>query len=553
MTIRWRDTTVAADATHHLLRGRPLYEARFHEVLKFHAPGLAPAQDASGGYHITLTGEPAYARRFRRTFGYYEELAAVDGDDGWRHIDAQGRDVYSARWGWCGNFQGGRCTVRDRLGRYGHITPSGDVVGSISWRYAGDFRDGVAVVQAEDGRSTHIDREGRRIHDAWFDDLDVFHKGYARARDPAGWMHVDGRGRHLYQRRFANVEPFYNGQARVERFDGGLEVVDERGNTVVELRPSRSSPFAELSADLVGFWRTEAIAGAVEIGLFEELPGRCEDLARRLELHGGRLEPMLRALVELELVEHREDEWYATERGELLRRDNPLTLADAALEYSGPLRQRWARLPQVLRDDDWAAPDIFGEVARDDSRVVSHHRMLRSYARHDYTNVPAALDLRGDERVLDLGGGVGVLASLLLDRHPELEVVVLDLPAVVAQLPHRKGLQGLGADLFGDWSAEADVAVLARVLHDWDDHQALAILERVRRALPRRGRIFVVEMHVSGSGRFGGLCDLHLLVATGGRERTESEYRELLERAGFEVVAVRGTGGLPRVIEGVAP
>ncbi len=40
----WRETRVSADRTHHTLGGEPLYEARFREVLKFHAPGLAPAR-----------------------------------------------------------------------------------------------------------------------------------------------------------------------------------------------------------------------------------------------------------------------------------------------------------------------------------------------------------------------------------------------------------------------------------------------------------------------------------------------------------------------------
>jgi hypothetical protein len=97
-------------------------------------------------------------------------------------------------------------------------------------------------VQANHGRSTHIDRHGVRLHDRWFKDLDVFHKGFARARDDGGWTHIDVNGRALYARRFAAVEPFYNGQARVERFDGALEVVDESGVTIIELRPQQERP-----------------------------------------------------------------------------------------------------------------------------------------------------------------------------------------------------------------------------------------------------------------------------------------------------------------------
>ncbi len=66
----------------------------------------------------------------------------------------------------------------------------------------------------------------------------MFHKGLARARDDGGWMHIRPRGEPRYDRRFAAVEPFYNGQARVERHEGGLEVIDEDGRTLVELRPS---------------------------------------------------------------------------------------------------------------------------------------------------------------------------------------------------------------------------------------------------------------------------------------------------------------------------
>ncbi|HRI10833.1 MAG TPA: hypothetical protein PKW35_23600, partial [Nannocystaceae bacterium] len=93
--------------------------------------------------------------------------------------------------------------------------------------------------RGDHGRSSHIDRDGHLLHGRWFDDLDVYHKGFARARDSHGWMHVDIRGEPIYSRRFAAVEPFYNGQARVERHDGGLEIIDERGETALLLLPKR--------------------------------------------------------------------------------------------------------------------------------------------------------------------------------------------------------------------------------------------------------------------------------------------------------------------------
>ena len=233
----WTQTRVAHDGTHHVIDGRPLYPERFEDVLAFHAPGLAPVRSGTEAWHIDVEGRAAYARRFVQTFGFYEGRAAAVSAVGWHHILPDGADLYREWHAWCGNFQEGLCTVRDAEGHYFHIRLDGKPANDGKWRYAGDFKNGIAVVQANDGQSTHIDAQGRFVHGRWFLDLDIFHKGLARARDEGGWMHVARSGQPAYGRRFAMVEPFYNGQARVEREDGGLEVIDEQGRTLVQLRP----------------------------------------------------------------------------------------------------------------------------------------------------------------------------------------------------------------------------------------------------------------------------------------------------------------------------
>lgn len=236
MSVSWQDLQVAPDRTHHLLDGRAAYVARFDEVLKFHAPGLAPVRDASGAYHIDATGRAAYPYRFLRTFGFYSNRAAVQTSDGWLHILPNGAPLYDQRYDWCGNYQEGLCTVRDREGIYYHLTSLGQPAYADHYRYAGDFRDGIAVVQGENGLHTHIDRLGGQVHGRWFVDLDVFHKGFARARDIDGWHHIDLCGVPIYRQRYAAVEPFYNGQARVEDFSGSLLVIDEFDKLIIRLR-----------------------------------------------------------------------------------------------------------------------------------------------------------------------------------------------------------------------------------------------------------------------------------------------------------------------------
>ena len=74
----WHSFDVSSCGTHHVdERGEPAYRERFDEVLKFHPPGLAPVRCRGQAWHVRSDGSPAYARRFIRTFGYYEALAAV--------------------------------------------------------------------------------------------------------------------------------------------------------------------------------------------------------------------------------------------------------------------------------------------------------------------------------------------------------------------------------------------------------------------------------------------------------------------------------------------
>ena len=555
--MNWADLIVSPCGTHHLLSNAPAYSERFEEVLKFHSTGLASVRFGGLAWHIQPDGTPAYVQRFNRTFGFYEGLAAVVAEEGAFHITHRGEAVYSDRYEWCGNFQGGHCPVRTTDGTYLHITHDGRPAYTERWRYVGDFRDAVAVVQSDDGRSTHINTHGVKIHDVWFEDLDVFHKGFARAKDSRGWTHIDTQGRPIYERRFASVEPFYNGQSRVETFCGGLEVIDELGLTVAVLRVPRRSEFASLSGDMVGFWRTQTIASAVELGVFEVLPATTTAIAQKLQLHSDRLVRLLRALSELNLIQEVSGVWRATERGSYLRHDHPLTLSHAALEFGHHFSVMWRKLPTALRrKGEWTSPDIFGMLASDPKRGELHHQMLRSYALHDYSCVPAALSLVGTERVIDAGGGLGDLADVLLTRYPALDLTVLDRPEVIQQAraiqPRREQITWLARDFFGDWATYADVVVMARVLHDWDDADALRILVRARESMPRGGRLHIVEMVLSDGDPSGALCDLHLLMVTGGRERTLAQYEDLLVRSGFKLKETKRLNALSSILIGEA-
>ena len=545
----WQDTEPAPDGTHHVNRdtGQPLYAQRFHEVLKFHAPGLAPVIDDTGAYHITPDGNAAYDERHLRTFGFYDGVAAVHSTTGWRHIRPDGAPLYIQRHEWCGNFQEGRGPVRDASGRYYHIRTDGAPAYDERYRYAGDFRDGCAVVQNDAGCHTHIDINGVAIHGRWFRDLDVFHKGYARAADSQGWHHVDTAGQPLYHRRFQSVEPFYNGQARVEGHDGSLCVVDERGNEIVRLRNPSSSTLEQLSGDMVGVWKTQTIRAAAELGVFDLLPTSADDIERALDLAPSNGARLMRGLLELGLVRRDVDDVYhATDKGAHLQTDHDLSLTTAASHWGKLSLRAWGNLAESLRagkpaqSDD--AADFFGWLGGQPDELAKSHRMFATYARHDYAALTRAWDFGAHDAILDAGGGTGELSFALLRANPNVQASVMDRAEVGFLFcpPHDvSGRCGfMAGDLFGKWPLQSDAVILARVLHDWPDDDARRILARAREAMPAGGSLYVVEMVLDEATGSGGLLDLNMLVMTGGRERTLREFHELLSDTGFRLSEV---------------
>ncbi len=542
----WRDYALSPDSTHHVHRGKPAYSPRFFEALKFHAPGLAPVLDASGAYHIAPDGQPAYSARYLRTFGFYEGRAAVRSKRGWFHILPDGTPLYGGRFAWCGNFQEGRCAVRSADGGYFHIAADGAPAYEERYRYVGDYKDGCAVAQAEDGAHTHIDAFGNRVHGRWFLDLDVFHKNYARARDSRGWHHVDRSGKPLYARRFGSVEPFYNGQARVEGLDGSLSVIDESGETILVLRDPAVSHVERLSGEMVGLWKTQTIRAAAELGAIDTLPATADAVERSLRLSEGAGVRLMRALTELELV-HKSSSgvYHPTDLGAHLARSHPLTLADAALHWGRESYAAWSGVTEALRSGQSGFEKIYGASFFDwiqdkPADLQAYHAAMSTYAKHDYHDLAEFVDFTTHEHALDAGGGAGELTFALLRSCPELTATVMDRPEVVeiARLPkdleHR--CRFIAGDIFRKWHKTSDAVILARVLHDWRDSDALRILKRARESMRRDATLYVIEMIPNDETGDGGLLDLNMLAMTEGAERTEEQFRNLLAQAGFRML-----------------
>lgn len=153
-----------------------------------------------------------------------------------------------------------------------------------------------------------------------------------------------------------------------------------------------------------------------------------------------------------------------------------------------------------------------------------------------------ALKWRGDETVVDVGGGNGSLLRRLISRRPGLHGIVFDLPETARDEASfaSAGIRFEAGSFFDDHVPAADVYVLGTVLHNWPDEQAAAILRAICADAPPDARVLILDLVVRPDDDSPGVAWFGLLglALFGARERTESEWRALLDAAGLHVDAV---------------
>lgn len=542
----WQAYKISADETHHLVDGKPAYKNRFLNVLKFHHPGLAPVLDQSGAYHIDPSGQPIYSQRYMRTFGFYFERSAVNDKGEWFHILPNGRNFYKNRYAWCGNFQESFCAVRDQSGFSFHIDEAGERLYSQNYFYVGDFHDEAAVVQTDDGLHFHINSIGNHIHPYSFIDLDVYHKGFARARDSQGWFHIDRSGHPIYQEKYTHIEPFYNGFARVETKWGEILLIDERGKSIKKIRTAIRDPFHDVSGDLVSYWRLFTLKAAQDLHIFDYLPNTLSIIADKTGLSLLMAEKVLLGLKEMDYLFQSEGVWNLTSTGEFLTSSHLLSLKSAQNLWMMEHFNSWRELLYSLKYQKCAFEKCyqvrwFDFLDKNPEKQKLYHQALSQYSKRDYINFGKKFDFSSYQSVADIGGSTGSVLETLMSEYPHLVGHLIDLPTVIEQASISESIRPKirfhSCNFFETWpSLRIDVAILCRVIHDWSNEEALHILKQTRALLKKSSsRLLVVENILDKDTGSGALLNLNMLVMTGGQERTFDEFESLFKKAGFSI------------------
>jgi hypothetical protein len=324
----------------------------------------------------------------------------------------------------------------------------------------------------------------------------------------------------------------------------------------------------DIAIELVDYWTPIMIRSLVDANVmaaFGREPRHFAEVAAEAGIDGETLRRVLRALAGRGVFEESENGQYQLSRmGQYFLADHPGTVAGSAIWHPWDLHA-WAEFNATLREGGAAFPKYFGRSLFE--YLASHPDAGEKYDISMQRRTSALLRVAlpawnwpSNGTIVDIGGGTGLLLSEVLKQNPELKGVLFDRRDVVDRAPEVLASAGVSPRvkiMAGDFLKDAippncELYVLASVLHDWNDEGARNLLRRCTDAMGPHSRLLIFESVLSSRNIpdiFKSL-DLHMLVLVGGRERSETEWRELLDSSGLSLVNIKPTPG-PCWIEAV--
>ena len=274
------------------------------------------------------------------------------------------------------------------------------------------------------------------------------------------------------------------------------------------------------------------------------------ELAQATGTHAATLHRILRILVAADvLAKDEKDRFRLTPLGQPLRSDVGDSVRAAAILLAGESELE-GRLLDCVRTGRTAIELVSGVTSwmeyyeRDAESAAVFNSAMTALSNAHYAGVVESYDFRPVRKLVDVGGGYGRLLSMILTAYPEMHGVLFELPHAIEGARRTLGGAGLSnrcevvsGDFFHSVPPGGDAYMLSRVIHDWDDDKAAAILKMVRGVVPATGRLLLFETLIRADERLSYplLSDVNMIIRTGGCERTEAQYRALYEGAGFRL------------------
>jgi hypothetical protein len=320
-----------------------------------------------------------------------------------------------------------------------------------------------------------------------------------------------------------------------------------------------------------GYWVSQSIYVAAKLGiadLLKDSPKSCDELATATGTNAPSLYRVLRALASLGVFAETElNQFTLTPLAACLQSDIPGSVRAFVIMLGDEEHYRaWGDLLHGVQTGGSPFEHIYGmnlfeHLAQNPESAKIFDESMTNASAIESATIAASYDFSSIQTLVDVGGGEGLLIASILKSNPTLQGVLFDRPYVIERAKRFLEAEGLlercqlaAGNFFESVPEGGDAYILKHIIHDWDDERAIAILKQCHKVMPDNGKILVAEQVIPPGNQpfMGKLIDVNMLVMTdGGRERTEAEYRALLEKAGFMLTRIVPTQDDVSIIEGI--
>jgi hypothetical protein len=301
--------------------------------------------------------------------------------------------------------------------------------------------------------------------------------------------------------------------------------------------------------------------------LLKDSPKSCDELATATGTNAPSLYRLLRALASLGVfAETQPNHFSLTPLAACLQSDVPDSIRAYVILRGEEQYRAWGDLLHGVQTGGSSFEHIYGMnlfdyLAQNPESAKIFDESMTNLSAIESAAIAASYDFSSIQTLVDVAGGEGLLIASILKSNPTLKGVLFDRPYVIERAKRFLEAEGVlercqlaGGNFFESVPEGGDAYILKHIIHDWDDERAIAILKQCHKVMPDNGKVLVAEQVIPpGNEPFmGKLLDLHMLVmAPGGRERTEAEYRALFEKAGFKLTRIVPTQREVSIVEGI--
>lgn len=320
-----------------------------------------------------------------------------------------------------------------------------------------------------------------------------------------------------------------------------------------------------------GFTYAGALRAAASVCVADHLangPQNASELALATGTDAQKLYRVLRLLVSRGIFEELDDGTFKlTAAGHALRSDSPISVRKGVLMLTDETFWRPSgNFANIIRsaDKNPVFREIFGTTffehwANKGDLLEDFHDGMSSMSEAENRFLVKSYEFPEGATVVDVAGGFGGLILKVMRDNPSVRGILFDQPHVLSR--HRLGELGddkrweLASGSFFESCPRGDIYMLKYIMHDWSDDDCVRILSNCRKAMSKGGRVLIMDpvIPAKNTPHTGKLFDLLVMaIYDGGRERTEDEFRKILDLSDLRLNRVVDTGSYNSIVEAFA-